>query len=191
MRTMPRTHEDAPLVAASRRGERAAYETLVRRHARAAARLAHRLLGNREDAEDVVQDAFAKAYVNLATFREEASFRTWLLHIVMHLCHDHLRRRERRGPTLGLDGVEPATRDAGPGRDAQARDELRSLREAVDDLPPRQRAALVLKVVEGLPYDEVARALGTTVESARVYLSLARQSIRRRVERAARRRGES
>ncbi|MFG0316767.1 MAG: RNA polymerase sigma factor [Planctomycetota bacterium JB042] len=191
MRTMPRTHEDAPLVAASRRGERAAYETLVRRHARAAARLAHRLLGNREDAEDVVQDAFAKAFVNLGTFREEASFRTWLLHIVMHLCHDQLRRRERRGPTLGLDGVEPTTPDAGPGRDAQARDELRSLREAVDALPPRQRAALVLKVVEGLPYDEVARALGTTVESARVYLSLARQSIRRRVERAARRRGES
>lgn len=187
MRTMPRTNEDAPLVAASQRGDRTAYETLVRRHARAAARLALRQLGNREDAEDVVQEAFAKAFVSLASFRGEASFRTWILHITMNMCHDHLRRRRRSGPIARLDGTEPAASGAGPARDAQARDQLESLRAAVDDLPPRQRTALLLKVYEGLPYDEVARVLGTTVESARVYLSLARQSIRRRLERAARR----
>lgn len=189
MRTMPRTDEDASLVAASQSGDRAAYETLVRRHARAAARFAHRLLGNREDAEDVVQDAFAKAYGNLGAFRGDASFKTWLLHIVLHLGQDQLRRRKRR-PVEGLEGVDPPSREPEPERDAATRDELLALREAVDDLPPRQRTALALKVYEGLSYPEVARVLGTSVESARVYLSLARQSIRRRVERAERRRGE-
>ena len=191
MRTMPRTDEDAPLVAAARSGDRRSFETLVRRHARAAARLANRLLGNREDAEDVVQEAFAKAYQKLDAFRGDASFRTWVSHITMHLCHDRLRVRQRRGAMVALDGVDPVpdptAGGAAPERHAEARDDLALLRRAVDDLPPRQKSALVLKVYEGLPYDEVAKALGTTVASARVYLSLARQSIRRRLERAERR----
>jgi len=179
------TSEDAPLIAAAKAGDLAAFDGLVRRHSRPCARLAKRLTGNREDAEDVVQEAFAKAYRFLERFREDASFRTWMLRITLHQAKDLLRRRNRRDQmatmtTIADPGV--ATSSPGPIRTAEARDEVERLRIALDDLPARQKAALLLKVYEGLPYDEVAEALGTTVAAARVYLSLARQSLRRRFE---------
>lgn len=179
------TSEDALLVAQAKAGDRAAFDGLVRRHSRPCVRLAARLTGNREDAEDVVQEAFAKAYRFLDRFREDASFRTWMLRITLHQAKDNLRRRVRRqgmATMTSLIDPEVAAPAAGPGRTAEARDEVSRLRAALDDLPARQKAALLLKVYEGLPYDEVADALGTTVAAARVYLSLARQSLRRRFD---------
>ncbi len=189
---MPRVDDDGPLVRQSQYGDVVAFAELVRRHARSAARLATRLLGNREDAEDAVQDAFAKAFANLARFRADSSFKTWLLHIVLNQAQDQLRRRRRRGPLASPEPVTEVSASSGrpgPFRRVAAQDEVRVLNEALDQLPPRQRAALLLKIYEGLPYEEVAGALGTTVPAARVYLSLARQSLRRRFERADRRRG--
>lgn len=179
------TSEDAPLIAAAKAGDLAAFDGLVRRHARPCARLAKRVTGNREDAEDVVQEAFAKAFRFLDRFREDASFRTWVLRITLHQAKDLLRRKKRRDQmatmtTIADPGV--AASSPGPTRTAEAKDEVERLRVALDDLPARQKAALLLKVYEGLPYDEVAEALGTTVAAARVYLSLARQSLRRRFE---------
>lgn len=183
---MAETDADAPLVAAARRGDRAAFEELVRRHARPAQRLAARLVGNREDGEDVVQEAFTKAFQNLASFRGDAAFRTWILHITLNQAQDHLRSRRRR-PAGASDAAalcdEIAERRAGPNRDAAAREEASELRRAVDELPPRQKAALLLRIYEGMPYREVARVLGTTIAASRVYLALARQSLRRRFDR--------
>lgn len=179
------TSEDAPLIAAAKAGDLDAFDGLVRRHGRACARLAQRLTGSREDAEDVVQEAFAKAFRFLERFREDASFRTWMLRITLHQAKDVLRRRCRRdqmATMTTLKDPEVESTHAGPTRTAEARDEVARLRLALDELPARQRAALLLKVYEGLPYNEVAEALGTTVAAARVYLSLARQSLRRRFE---------
>lgn len=187
---MPHVDDDLLYVRRSQEGDTRAFAELVRRHARPAARLAIRLLGNREDAEDAVQDAFAKAFASLGRFRAEASFKTWLLHIVLNQAQDQLRRRKRRGPLAAAEPVAEASARSDrpdPLRHAAANDDVRVLNEALDGLPPRQRVALLLKVYEGLPYEEVAVALGTTVPAARVYLSLARQSLRRRFERAERR----
>ena len=180
---MTTTDEDQRLIDAARAGRRSAFDELVRRHARPAARLAGRLVGNREDAEDVVQEAFARAFQHLDGFRGGSSFRTWLLRITVHQSQDLLRRRSRsrvttRDPALG----EPLSNEPGPARRTESRDSVKRLTDALDELPPRQKAALFLKVYEGMSYDEVAAALGTTVAAARVYLWLARQSIRRRFE---------
>ncbi|MFH0945108.1 MAG: RNA polymerase sigma factor [Planctomycetota bacterium] len=194
MRTeaMTKADLDAPLVAAARNGDRAALEQLIRRHARAAARLAGRLLGNREDAEDVVQESFTKAYLNLGSFRERATFRTWLLRITLNLATDLLRQRSRRPSPGGLagQGLEgPPSGAAGPSRRAETREQIDHLHQALCDLPPRQKTALQLKIYEGLTYEEIAAVLGTTEGAARVYLTLARQSLRRRFEQVGKSRG--
>ena len=192
MRTQPmaNTDLDAPLVEQARQGDRAALETLIRRHSRPAARLAVRLLGNREDAEDVVQESFTRAYLNLKNFRGRSSFRTWLMRITLNLAQDQLRRRSRRtadSSSALLDLQQLVAPEAGPRRGVEARDQVAHLNRALEELPPRQKTALQLKIYEGLEYTEIAAVLGTTVGAARVYLALARQSLRRRYERAARR----
>ena len=190
-----RTDEDARMVALARTGDRAAFEALIRLHTRAVHRLALRLVGNAEDAEDVVQEAFTKAYLNLEKFRGDCAFRTWLLHIGLSLCQDKLRRRQRRrGLAAALD-VAAATEELpstapGPAGQAEVRDQTTALTKALDDLPPRQKAALLLKVYEGFSHREVASVLGTTPAAARVYLVLARQSLRRRFGEEPRRGGE-
>jgi RNA polymerase sigma-70 factor (ECF subfamily) len=194
---MAHTELEASLVERARQGDRAALEELIRRHSRPAARLAARLLGNREDAEDVVQEAFTKAFLNLESFRGRSAgractFRTWLMRITLNLAQDHLRRRHRlaRGTdrTAELQDVsELAASGAGPRRSVEARDQVEHLNRALQELPARQKTALQLKIYEGLGYQEIAAVLGTSVGAARVYLALARQSLRRRYERAARR----
>ena len=185
LEAMSQTELDAPLIAAARKGDTAPLEQLIRRHARAAARLAGRLLGNREDAEDVVQESFTRAFLNLEKFREKASFRTWLLKITLNVATDVLRKRSRRpglGDLVGQGTEGPPSPAAGPSRRAEARDQLDHLNQALHDLPPRQKTALQLKIYEGLSYAEIASVLGTTEGAARVYLTLARQSLRRRFE---------
>lgn len=180
-----RIDQDRELVQAAKTGSTSAFDQLVRLHARAAARLAGRLTGNLEDAEDVVQESFAKAFQNLDSFHERSSFRTWLLHITLHQAQDLLRRRARasRAGLLHTVDNDSATTDPGPIERVAARDQVAALTRALDDLPPRQKAALFLKVYEGLSYTDVAATLGTSVTAARVYLWLARQSLRRRFER--------
>ncbi len=177
---------DRPLVIAAQGGDTAAFAELVKRHSRACFRLAAKTLGNAEDAEDVVQETFTRVYQSLPRFRGDASFLTWALRITHHLAHDHLRGRRRRSAAIepAVEAPQEAPdRAAGPARESAARDDAAALRIALDLLPVRQKTALFLKVWEGLPYTEIARVLGTTVGAARVYLSLARRELRRRLAR--------
>lgn len=182
--TLPqRCDEDSLLVTAAKTGDREAFSSLIRRHARTAARLAHRLLKNREDAEDVVQEAFARAFRKIDTFRGDATFRTWILQVTLNEAYDHLRRRKQRsGSQEDLEALLPELADRmapTPHRISSSRDDLDAVTRALEDLPPRQKTALVLKIYEGLSYPEVAQVMGITVLATRVYLSLARQSLRR------------
>lgn len=170
---------DARLVATAQRGDRRSFERLVAKHARVAGRLAQHIVRNREDAEDVVQEAFVRAYVHLAGFRGESSFRSWLLRIVFSAAHDHLRLRRRGAPALDLAAVSGPV-DLESSERPERLDRIAMLRRAIEELPEKQRAALLLKVYEGLSHDEVARVIRSTAGATRVYLALARQSLRRR-----------
>lgn len=175
------TDEDAPLVARARAGDRAAFDELVVRHARSVGRLARRVVGNAEDAEDVVQETFVRVFQHLHTFRGQSSFRTWSMHIALNLAQDRLRSR-RRMPSPRDLAAGIAQHDAtAPDHAASGCDDRATLERAVAELPPRQRLTLLMKVVDGLTHVDIAKVLGTTESAARVYLSMARSTLRRRL----------
>lgn len=175
------TDEDAPLVARARAGDRAAFDALVVRHARSVGRLARRLVGNAEDAEDVVQETFVRVFQHLHSFRGQASFRTWSMHIALNLAQDRLRsRRKTPSPRDLAAGIAPQDAVA-PDHAASGRDDRAALERAVAELPPRQRLTLLMKVVDGLTHVDIAKVLGTTESAARVYLAMARSTLRRRL----------
>lgn len=149
--------EDHQLVERSRAGEVAAFEELVRRHQSRAYAIAYRLLGNREDAQEVAQEAFARAYFRLAEFRGTAQFRTWLYRILVNLATDVLRRRKPEGPQEEV--LQAAATGENPGTELD-RGELRHwIRKAVEALPADLRTVIVLREFEGLSYSEIARVI--------------------------------
>lgn len=170
---------DQDLVERWRRGDQAAAAELVRRHARAVAQfLAGAGAGN--DLEDLVQEAFFRAFRRIDTFRGGASFRTWVMAIASNALKD-LRRRERRRIKL-----DPLDRDAAhcdtPYEDARARELESRFQDGVSRLPPMQRDVFLLRAQQGLSYEEIAAALGTTPGAARVHYHHAVQRLKKSLE---------
>src|SRR3954451_12146680 len=166
---------DHDLMARAAKGDERAFRTLAQRHAGAALRLARRILGNETTAEDVVQDAFLRVWINASRWRPEAAFRTWLYRIVVNLC---LNAR-RRASDLPLDAAEDVP-DAGlaPDEQLELRERDRHLTAAIDTLPVRQRAAIVLTYQEGLSNAEVAAVLDASVSAVETLLVRAKRALR-------------
>ena len=174
--TEPRP-DDAALVRAARAGDDGAFGTLVRLHQRRAYAVARAITIEHEDAEDAVQDAFLHAYRALGRFDAAYPFGAWLARIVANAALDLVRRRRVRV-------TEEIPADAAlPFRDPAERAELNSrLREALADLPPRQRAVLVLHDVEGYRHAEIGTMLGMPEGTARSDLHHARTMMRRALD---------
>lgn len=170
----------ASLVAAARGGNRGAFEELVRATTAETYTLALRLLGNEEDARDVVQEAYLRAYRSIGRFRGDASFRTWLYRITANCAATSLAKRQRRR-VEPLDDESPVV-DDDPRHDPVARAEGGALRDrltaALGDLPPRLRAVVVLRDVYDLPHDAIAAELGISESAAKVRLHRARRRLR-------------
>ncbi len=171
---------DAKLVEKVRRGDSRAFDTLVRRHLRAAHRVAMNQLRNSSDAEDVCQDAFLSALTNMEQCREPAQFRSWLLAIVRNRAHNY-RSYERVREARPLDvGAEIASRDD-PSRSA-ARVELRErMSEALAALTGTQREVVLLYDYEGWAHKEIAERLGISAGASRFHLHVARKALRARL----------
>ncbi len=163
------------------RGDPAAFRTIVEHTEQQSYRLAARILGSTADAEDVLQEAYVKAYRALSEgrFDERAGVQTWFRRIVTNACIDALRRRAAR-PAGEDTALENGRFDS--GLDPEARAALSELGSWLDDLPPEQRAALVLCAVEGLTAPEAADALACTVGAVEQRLVRARSALRRRRE---------
>lgn len=172
--------DERPLVARARRGDRTAFDALVRGHFAGVYGVLFRLVGNHEDAEDLAQESFVRAYRSLRFFRGEGSFEAWLTRIAVHLARDHQRRRGR-SPVVGLrvELVEPAAPRPGPQGELTRRELVQRVGEAVASLPPNLRAALVLRVLEGRDYEEVARATGMRPGTVRTQVMKARRLLMR------------
>jgi len=151
-----------------------------------------RMVGTVEDAEDLVQETFLRAFRGLDRFRGGAALETWVFRIAANLARDHLRRRSRAPGTESLRGGEgggqAAPRDGDPALRAAAREREAALRRALDGLPFLQRAALSLKVLRGLPYREIARILDSTPASVKASIHLARKRLALLLEEEAERR---
>ncbi len=168
--TVPDAHQgpsDEELIGWWRQGHEAAAAELVRRHTHALARYLS-AAGAREDLEDLVQEAFFRAFRRIESFRGAASFRTWLLAIGSNALTD-MRRRRRRRTVLPLEEREIPDDRADPHAQAVERDLVARLEEAVQQLPPLQRDVFLLRAQQGAEYEDIAAALDTTVGAARVH----------------------
>lgn len=185
--------EDDDLIRAAQKGERTAFDSLVRRYDRSVLRLAMHMLGNEEDAQDVHQEAFIKAYRHLGNFRFECSFYTWLYRIVTNLCLDQLRRRKSRredsGTVLDASGeemdlmanVQDERSTADPARELQRKHQNEAIQSALAELTPRERTVFELKHYQGLKLRTIGEMLSTTEETAKNTLFRATRKLRARL----------
>ena len=173
----------ADLVARARDGDREAFEAIVRATYVESYTLAHRLVGNEEDARDVVQEAYMRAYRGLKRFRGDAQFTTWMYRITANCAATHLGRRARHRHDELHDDAQLV--DLGPDGDPEAnaaRVALRDrLRAALEDLPPKLRAVVVLRDIYDLPHEAIASELGISESAAKVRLHRARRKLRERL----------
>jgi RNA polymerase sigma-70 factor (ECF subfamily) len=169
--------EDAALIARWQAGDEAAATALVRRHARAVARFLA-AAGAGEDVEDLVQEAFFRAFRHIAGYRAGASFRTWVLTIASNAFTD-LRRRRGRRPVVSLSDHDVADEGADPHGDVVERDLLARVAAGVARLPPMQRDVFLLRAQQGLDYEAIARALDTSPGAARVHYHHAVKRLKR------------
>lgn len=167
---------DAGLVARSRRGDRDAFEAIVRRHQRGLWRLVRRYVRSDDDASDVTQQAFVRAYRALDGFRFEASVRSWLYRIGINLALNHVRDRAREQPSE-LDPDALAVNAVGAGG-LEASEQQAALRAAIAELPPKQKMVLELRVYDELSFREVAALCDCTENAAKVSFHFAVKRLR-------------
>lgn len=162
----PTTMTDASLVRAVLSGDAGAFSALVDRHARPCLRYATRMLGNREDAEDVTQETFVRAYGALGRYDGSVAFRTWLMTILINRCRTALASRRARDQRVVVDDDAVAVAAVGSGADDMAlRD---AIERALAQLDESQREAFLLKHVEQLGYDEMSRITGAGVSALKM-----------------------
>ncbi len=172
---------DAALIHQARTGDREAFRGLVERHQDRVFGLAVTMLGNRTEAEDVAQEVFLKAYRNLAAFRGDARFGTWLYRVTVNGCWDVLRRRRRVRQGLAEAAQQPPSPSPLPpmgGEDQGEGVDVERVRAALARLEPDDRAVLRLREIDGLPYEDMATTLGVTVEAVKSRLFRARERFR-------------
>lgn len=172
---------------AARRGDRDAFNELVRSTYRDIYSLAYRLTGNPDDASDVVQDAYVRAYRAIRRFRGDSSFSTWMYRITSNCASTHLSRRSRQRTEELSDDVPIV--DLRPEQDPSLRAEAAILRHHIDRairaLPDRLRQVVVLRDLHDLSHSEIAAELGITTSAAKVRLHRARQRLRTILQRTS------
>jgi RNA polymerase sigma-70 factor (ECF subfamily) len=160
------------VLARARAGDREAFRTLVERHSHAVFRVAYRVTGNEQDAEDVVQETFLKAYTELGRFEARAGFGTWIHRIAANCAIDLIRRRPKRLVHDDDDEMEPllarlASPAPGPEREAAGHQVRQRIEAVLAVLTPLERAAFTLRHLEQRPVDEISAALGQSPAATR------------------------
>ncbi len=181
---------ETELIREAQQGSRAAFDLLVRQYDQAVLRLALHLTGSEQDAQDIHQEAFLKAYRYLGNFRFECSFYTWIYRIVTNLCLDLLRRRKarREDPAVMVDAsgeeldllsnVSDDRAGANPDRELQRKILGQRIQAALEKLTPRERMVFELKHYQGLKLRTIGEMLNTTEETAKNTLFRATRKLR-------------
>jgi RNA polymerase sigma-70 factor (ECF subfamily) len=164
---------DSVLVVRAANGDIDAYELLVRRYQLPIYRHCLNMLGNEGDAAEAAQDVFFTVWRSLSRFRGDSAFSTWLYRIATNRCLKALRRRPQ--PTIPL--VEQTTSLGLPEKEFEGKEADELVARAVASLTPQQRAALLLREVEGLTYEQIAKVLGVSVAAVKSRLNRARMEI--------------
>ena len=167
-------------------GDLAAFDNLMRRHERLVLVTALRLLGNLADAQDASQEVFLRLYRHLGKLESERAVASWLYRVTVNVCHDARRRRPASAPVE--DAAALAAEGADPQQNAAEAERRRALAMSLRVLSEKERAALVLRDLEGLSTEEVARALGSSEATVRSQISKARVKVKDYLERYFRKR---
>jgi RNA polymerase sigma-70 factor (ECF subfamily) len=179
---------DSAMVARAQGGDQDAFGLLVEAHSRAVFRVAYRLTGHEQDAEDVVQETFLRAFRQLNKFEARASFATWLYRIAFNCAHDLLRQKPRMARHMSLDDEQGERgprqfADQTPALDPHRRFESaeidRMVREGLSGLSELERAAFVLRHFEGQSIEEIGKALGLQTSATKHSIFRAVQKMRR------------
>ena len=179
--------EAKKLVRDAQAGDLAAYDELVRRHQERIYGLCYHMTSNHEDAHDLAQDAFVKAWQALKTFKGDASFYTWVYRIAVNTCLNHLKTRRNRSVHLSLNDLDinpennpelvALVSDRTPRRDVGLSELQRRLNESMQKLSEEHRAVVTLHDIQGMPHDEIAKVLGVNPGTVRSRLFYARQQL--------------
>jgi RNA polymerase sigma-70 factor (ECF subfamily) len=183
--------QDCDAVALAQSGDSDAFRVLVERHSRNVFRLAFRMTGNEQDAEDVVQETFLRAYKQLARYESRSSFATWLFRISSNYALDLIRSRKRHQEHREVQGKEdseldimqsiPATNPT-PDRLALSGEMQTRLTAALEELSPQERTAFILRHYEGLSIEQIGASLGTGTNATKHSIFRAVQKLRRSLE---------
>jgi RNA polymerase sigma-70 factor, ECF subfamily len=159
---LPEAADDRVLVDACRSGRREAFDVIVERHQRQVYQLCYRFAGNHEDASDLAQDVFIRAYRGLHSFKGQSAFSTWLYRIAVNVCLNRVGARSQSWTTL--DAFDQAdTREERADARVLRGERAAEVRAAIARLPKKQRAALILRVYHDLPHDQIAAIVGSSV----------------------------
>ena len=154
--------DDRTLVEACLGGRREAFDAIVERHQRQVYQLCYRFAGNHEDASDLAQDVFIRAYRGLHSFKGHAAFSTWLYRIAVNVCLNRVGARGQKWTTLDA-ADQPDLREERADARILRGERAAAVRAAIARLPKKQRAALILRVYHDLPHDQIAAIVGTSV----------------------------
>ena len=176
--------DDKHILAQARRGELDAFEELVRRYEKRVYAIALRSAGSPEDAADITQDVFLRAWRSIESFRGDSGFSTWLFRITMNICVDHARHRQTQPQTMALTNDEDEERpihDTAPTPEEQLdNSELgRELAAALDEVSEEHRRIVLLRDVSGMSYTEIAEILEISEGTVKSRLARARIALRK------------
>jgi len=167
-------------------GDQSAWDTIVRLHWRKVFNVAYKFVGRHDQAEDLTQDVFLKLFRSLDTFDRRANFQTWLVSVSRNLCIDHYRRvrKEREAINRDVDPAHLAPAAATPSPQAllEQRDRVHLLREALDQLAPTLRTALMLRDIQELSYQEIAGRLSLPEGTVKSRINRGRTALARQIQ---------
>ncbi|UCH53742.1 MAG: RNA polymerase sigma factor RpoE [Pseudomonadota bacterium] len=176
---------DQRLVARVQKGEKSAFDLLVRKYQHKVAKLVSRFVRDRAEIEDVTQEAFIRAYRAIGSFRGDSAFYTWLYRIAVNTAKNYLESQGRRPPGADieadsaeqLEGGERLRDTATPERHLLTEEIAATVRRVVDGLPPDLRTAITLREIEGLSYEEIAQVMDCPIGTVRSRIFRAREAV--------------
>lgn len=178
--------DERKLIERASGGDPAAFNQLMEAHERRMYAVALRMCGNREDAQDCLQEAMLRVYRAISSFKGQSTFSTWVYRITMNTCLDELRRKKNKQST-SLDslldtGWSPQDDSSAPEKHAIAREARECLNAAIRELPADMRSAVVLRDIHGLSYDEIAQTLDINVGTIKSRISRGREKLREKLQ---------
>jgi len=181
---------DQALVERVQRGDKTAFDLLVRKYQNKVMKVISRYIRDQSEVQDVAQEAFIKAYRALPRFRGDSAFYTWMYRIAINTAKNYLVARGRRMPSVDIDAVEAEQYEGASGLKEQATPERLLLRDevettiysAIENLPDDLRTAITLRELEGLSYEEIAQAMDCPVGTVRSRIFRAREAIDKKLK---------